>query len=313
MPNQEVIHTEKLTMDFGFVRAVDNLSINVRQGKSVGFLGPNGSGKTTTIKIMTNLLKATSGKTYLMGVDVSKQPRKALSKIGTIVEVPEFYPFFTPTETLNYLGKLRGMRAADIRKRSAEILQMVRLYECKDNRIGKFSKGMKQRLNIAQALLHEPELLILDEPTTGLDPRGMVEVREILNRLRAENYTLFMSSHLISEIQETCDSVAMIDNGKLLVYGSVENLSRIAVMNQIEVDLAEEPSKESLERVARFKDVKNVRIQSPLKMYIDFRGQPNSRNLLLREMLAAGMNVLSFNPHGLPLESLYMQLVSESR
>ena len=232
---------------------------------------------------------------------------------GTAPEIADSLKKLSPPQTLNYLGKIRGMRGADIRRRSSELLEMVRLSECKHSRIGKFSKGMKQRLNIAQALLHEPEILILDEPTTGLDPRGMVEVRGILNRLRDENYTLFMSSHLLPEIQETCDSVAMIDNGRLLVYDSVENLSRVAVMNQIEVDLAEKPSQESLDRVARFKDVRSVRIQGPLKMYVDYRGEPNCRSLLLREMLAAGMNVLSFNPHGLPLESLYMQLVSESR
>lgn len=313
MAMQEVIHTENLTKDFGFVRAVDNLSLNVRRGKSVGFLGPNGSGKSTTIKMMTNLINATSGSAYLMGIDVRKQPRKALANVGAIVEVPEFYPYLTPTETFNYLGKIRGMRTAEIKRKSDELLRMVRLLEWRDSRIGKFSKGMKQRLAIAQALLHEPEILILDEPTTGLDPRGMVEIREILRQLKAEGYTLFMSSHLLPEVQEICDSVAMIDNGKILVYDSVENLSRIAVMNQIEVDLAEAPSDESLGRIARFEGVKDIKNPNPLKISIEYTGETNSRHQLLQEMLAAGMKVLSFNPHGLPLENLYMQLVKESR
>ena len=205
------------------------------------------------------------------------------------------------------------MSEKEIDARSKELLHTVKLTEWEDKRIGKFSKGMKQRLAIAQALLHEPEILILDEPTTGLDPRGMVEVRQILNHLRKEGYTIFMSSHLLPEVQEVCDSVAVIDYGKLLVYDSVEKLSKMANMTRIEVYLAEAPSKEALDRISSFKYVKNVERPAPLMMYLEYTGEVDQRYLLLKEMLDADMKVISFNPRGLALENLYMQLIGDSR
>jgi len=313
MSSQDIIHIENLTKDFGMVKAVDNLNLDVREGTAVGFLGPNGAGKTTTIKILTNLITSTSGKAYLNGIDITKDPRHALVNVGAVVETPEFYPFLTPIETLGYLGKIRGMNNSEISKKGEELLVKVKLEKWKNIRIGKFSKGMKQRLAIAQALLHEPEILILDEPTTGLDPRGMVEVREILMGLRNEGYTIFMSSHLLPEIQETCDYVAMIDFGKLLVYDSVEKLSSMAIMNHIEIDLAEAPSKEAMEKIGSLKTVKNVQRPSPLRIFIEFTGEPNQRYQLLKELLAADFKVISFNPRGLALENLYMQMIQDSR
>lgn len=313
MAAEGIIHLENLTKDFGIVRAVDSLSLDVKQGASVGFLGPNGAGKTTTIKILTNLINATSGKAHMLGIDVTKEPRKALANVGAVVETPEFYPFLTPVETLSYLGRIRGMGAGEIKSKSDELLATVKLTEWKDKRIGKFSKGMKQRLAIAQALLHEPEILILDEPTSGLDPRGMVEIREILNRLRGEGYTLFMSSHLLPEVQEVCNYVAVIDYGKLLVYDTVDKLSKMANMSQIEVVMAEVPSKESLDRIAAFKGVKNIQRPAPLTLYLEYTGDPALRYLLLKEMLDADMKVITFNPRGLALENLYMQLIGDSR
>ena len=295
------------------MKAVNNLSLDVKQGAAVGFLGPNGAGKTTTIKILTNLIKATSGKAHLLGVDVTKEPRNALANVGAVVETPEFYPFLTPLETLSYLGRIRGMESKEISSKSEEVLKMVKLSEWKDKRIGKFSKGMKQRLAIAQALLHEPEILILDEPTSGLDPRGMVEIRDILNHLRNEGYTLFISSHLLPEVQEICSHVALIDYGKLLVYDTVEKLSKMANMDRIEIIVAEVPSAEALARLSRFKDVKNIERPAPLKIYLEYSGDPATRYLLLKEMLDADIRVITFNPRGLALENLYMQLVGDSR
>jgi len=313
MTTQGIIHIENLTKDFGTVRAVNDLCLDIKEGTTVGFLGPNGAGKTTTIKILTNLIHATSGKAYMLGIDVTKEPRDALTNVGAVVETPEFYPFLTPIETLAYLGKIRGMHPDEIERRTAELLKTVKLTEWKDQRIGKFSKGMKQRLAIAQAMLHEPEILILDEPTSGLDPRGMVEVRDILNVLHSEGYTIFMSSHLLAEVQETCNYVAMIDYGKLLIYDTADKLAKMANMNQIEIVLADAPSKEALERIARFKDVAKIQQPAPLRLYLEYSGDPNTRYLLLKEMLAADMKVLTFNPRGLALENLYMQLVGDSR
>ncbi|HDP96108.1 MAG TPA: ABC transporter ATP-binding protein, partial [Euryarchaeota archaeon] len=266
------IHIERLTKDYGFVRAVDNLTLDVRRGTTVGFLGPNGAGKSTTIKILTNLITATDGFAFLNGVDVTKKPKLALADVGSVVETPEFYPYLTPRETLSYIGKLRGLSTKDITDRSKELLDLVKLEEWKDQRIGKFSKGMKQRLAIAQALLHEPQILILDEPTSGLDPRGMVEVREILQALKSDCYTIFMSSHLLAEVQEICDHVALIDHGKLLQYDTVENLSNMARTNVIGIDLAEAPPEGIVDQLGRLENVGRVQLVSPLRILIEYTG-----------------------------------------
>ncbi len=166
------IATEHLSKKYGQYVALNDLNLTVEKGVCVGYLGPNGAGKTTTIKILTNLLRATGGKAYLNGEDIIRHPKAALDHVGAVVETPEFYSQLTPRECLAYLGKIRGIANEAIAERTQVVLEQVKLLEVVDNRTGTFSKGMKQRLAVAQALLHEPSILILDEPTSGLDPRG---------------------------------------------------------------------------------------------------------------------------------------------
>jgi ABC-2 type transport system ATP-binding protein len=279
----------------------------------VGFLGPNGAGKTTTIKILTNLISPTSGKAMLEGVDVVTNPKKALSHVGAVVETPEFYPYLTPVETLAYLGRIRGMSMADIRKRTNDVLTEVKLEEWRSTRIGKFSKGMKQRLAIAQALMHEPEILILDEPTSGLDPRGMVEVREILRRLKKQDYTIFMSSHLLLEVQEICDSAALIDRGKLLVYDSIDNLKSLTKVVKIEITASTEMNQATLDKVRSLKSVRAIEPVNSHTVVVTYEGPLDSRAELLLSVQAMGVRITGFSPVGLPLEMMYMDLVKESR
>lgn len=308
-----MIELQNLSKSFGTIKAVDNLSLKVPKGQTVGFLGPNGAGKTTTIKIMTNLITATSGRALLRGVDVVTDPKQALSSVGAVVETPEFYPYLTPLETLEYLGRIRGMSSAEIKARSAEVLQEVKLKEWGTTRVGKFSKGMKQRLAIAQALLHEPEILILDEPTTGLDPRGMVEVREIIKQLKKQGYTIFMSSHLLVEVQEVCDSAALIDRGKLLVYDSIENLKRLTKIAKIEITSANEMSQAEIERMRALPKVRAVEPINSHTAIVTYEGSVEERGDLLLAVQAMGLKVTGFSPVGLPLELMYMDLVKESR
>jgi len=248
-----------LTKDFDGFRAVDDLSLTVRQGSFLGFLGPNGAGKTTTIKILTNLLSASGGSASLNGIDVVQHPKEALAQVGAVVETPEFYPYLTPNETLAYLGEIRGMSKEDISRRTKEVLETVKMTEWADKRIGKFSKGMKQRVAIAQAMLHEPSVIILDEPTSGLDPRGMYEVREILSELKKQDYTIFMSSHLLNEVQEVCSDVALINRGRLLKTGSVEELLEQASVKRIEVLTIQHMSGELLNSISKIEGVQELR------------------------------------------------------
>ena len=222
---REAIVIENLSKYYSKFLALDNLSLRIAENENVGLLGPNGAGKSTTLKILCGLIRSSSGAAYIDGIDVAKKPEQALSRIGAIVETPEFYPFLTPQETLSYFGRLRGMRGDGLRHRIKEVIRLVKLEEWVTVKIEKFSRGMKQRLAVAQALLHDPPILILDEPGLGLDPRGVVEFREIIAGVGKEKTVLF-ASHQLVEVAQICNKVAIIDHGKLLAYDSISELEK---------------------------------------------------------------------------------------
>jgi ABC-2 type transport system ATP-binding protein len=216
---------ENLSRYYGKFLALDGLSLMVPEKENIGLLGPNGAGKSTTLKILCGLIKPTSGKAYIDGIDVVAHPEQALQRIGAIIETPEFYSFLTPVDTLNYFGQLRGMKGEALNKRVKELIALVGLEKWSKEKIGKFSRGMKQRLGLAQTLLHDPPVLILDEPSLGLDPRGVVEFREIIKGAGKEK-TVFFASHQLVEVTQICSKVAIINNGKLLAYDSIVELEK---------------------------------------------------------------------------------------
>ncbi len=219
-PSLEAVN---VTKKFGSFTAVNDLNLKITGAKCVGFLGPNGAGKTTTMKMFTGLITATKGNTLINGVDVRKDKKAALASCATLIETPEIYPSLTPREALTMLCEIRGVSKEDRNKRIDEALAQVKMQDWEDKKTGSFSKGMKQRVNVASTLLSDPEVIILDEPSTGLDPRGMSEVRDIVKSLG--NRLVFMSSHLLAEVTEVCQEVALIDHGKLLVYDTIDNIT----------------------------------------------------------------------------------------
>jgi ABC-2 type transport system ATP-binding protein len=309
----EPIVIEHLSKDFSGFKAVDDLNIVVKKASFMGFLGPNGAGKTTTIKVLTNLLKATSGSAMLNGIDVTRDPKDALAQIGAVVETPEFYPYLTPNETLAYMGELRGMTSEDIKSRSKEVLETVKMTEWADKRIGKFSKGMKQRIAIAQAIIHEPLIVILDEPTSGLDPRGMFEVREILAELKKQDYTVFMSSHLLNEVQDVCDEVALINRGKLLKSGTVKELVASNDSRRLEIKIKQKITTETVNKISKFDNVSELEPAGDYIMVLSVKGGDDAQIALLKELLGLKLDVISFKESGVALENLYMSLIKESR
>jgi ABC-2 type transport system ATP-binding protein len=306
----EPIVIEHLSKQYGKLLAVNDLSLAVERGVCVGFLGPNGAGKTTTIKILTSLLRATNGKGYLNGVDVIRHPKAALDGVGAVVETPELYPQLTPDECLSYVGTIRGMSGEAIVERSHAVLEQVKLLEVADKRTGQFSKGMKQRLAIAQALLHEPSILILDEPTSGLDPRGMVEVRDIIKGLIKTDITILMSSHLLYEVQEVCDKVAIIDRGVLLTYDSVKNLSAGQDVT-VTITTLDPITRPEFEAIKALKDVTSVKRTETLALKLSFSGGPETQFRVLRGILNTGVKVVSYMPQRAAIEDVYLQFVSE--
>jgi len=307
----EVITTEGLTKYYGKLLALDNLSIKIAKGRCVGFLGPNGAGKSTTIKILCNLIRPTRGKAYVLGFNVSTEAQKALKNIGAIVEVPEFYPYLNPNEVLSYLGKLRGMSDAALKEKIGKVLELVRLQEWANTKIGNFSRGMKQRLGIAQAILHDPTVLILDEPALGLDPRGMYEIREIIKSLVKEEKTIFLASHMLHEVREICDSVALINKGKLIAYDTMENLERIFKVQQIEIEIIKPINEKQKEKIGGFEAVKQVSVQEN-NITVEFEGDEAQRaeflNFLVKKV---GLSITSFKSSSKGLEEIYLRLVKE--
>jgi len=310
---EEAIKTEALTKNYNGFRALDRLDLTVQKGRIVGFLGPNGAGKTTTIKILTRLLRPTAGQAYLWGKDVANNPRGAMERVGAVVETPELYPELTPREILAYVGSLRDMSKDEIRRRTSAVLGEVKMSEWADQRTGNFSKGMKQRVAIAQALLDEPDLLILDEPTNGLDPRGMAEVRDVIRGLGKRGVTVFMSSHLLYEVQETCDRVALINKGKLLVYDDMDRIALLKKGGRVEVEALAEIPADIADRVRVLPGVTGVQDPDGTRMTVDFADGGEERAAVLEQLLAWGVRVRSFKDLAMPLESVYLDLIQESR
>ena len=233
---------ENLSKYYNKFLALDNLCLKVVGNGNIGLLGPNGAGKSTTLKILCGLIRLSSGAAYIDGINVVEKPEQALSRIGTIVETPEFYPFLTPEETLSYFGRLRGMWGDGLKRRIKEVIRIVKLEDWNAVKIEKFSRGMKQRLAVAQALLHDPPILLLDEPALGLDPRGVMEFRQIIREAGKEK-TIFFASHQLVEVAQICSQVAIIDHGKLLVYDSITRLKeKYQSLERAYLTLTGEPS-----------------------------------------------------------------------
>ena len=303
-----VIAIKGITKQFGNFSALDNLSLEINENRCLGFLGPNGAGKTTLIKILTGLIKPNAGTIYIDGIDVSKNSTTVLSKIGAVVETPEFYSYLTPYDVLSFFGKLRGIPKKTLDEKINSTLELVGLEKWSRKKIGKFSKGMKQRLALASALIHEPPILILDEPTTGLDPRGSVEIREIINSLKKSGKTIFFSSHLLNEVQETCDEIALIDKGKLIRQAEISDFG--GKLTKIEIATLKPIDDYEMKLILKIEGVESAKLEGD-KFTISISGDKQRRANLLKELQKIGLEIISFKPSS-DLESLYMDNISES-
>jgi len=308
----EAVHLSKT---YGSFNALVDLNLKIEGSKCVGFLGPNGAGKTTTLKIFTDLIRATKGEALINGENVHTHKKAALGSVGTLIETPEIYPSLTPREALAMVAEIRGVPRVERKKRIEEVVAQVKMEEWLDKRVGKFSKGMKQRIDIAASLLNDPTILLLDEPSTGLDPRGMSEVRDIVKALKTKNRLIFMSSHILSEVAEICDEVAMIDHGKLLVYDTLANVTAkfSGDVNVVEVGLlkpldpiliATTISKIPGIVTAEKMDERNVRIK--------YSGGLDTQARILSDLLKQNVPVLSYRPASSALEDVYLNLIKET-
>ena len=273
--NDLILKTENLTKRYGKRLAVDHINLEVFRGDVFGFLGPNGAGKSTTIRMLLSLIEPTDGTVYLFGSNVRKD-REVLGRVGGLVERPDFYNYLSGKRNLEIVGALYGKVDG---KRILEVLDLVGLQGRENDRVKSYSHGMKQRLGIAQALLVEPEFLILDEPTNGLDPQGMKEIRELIHALANEKgMTIFLSSHLLHEVEQVATRMAIIHKGELVTQGKViELLNREAISVQIFIDRKEE----AIARLASFSWVSDVRDSSDYLMCLMPESKLAETNTLL--------------------------------
>ena len=231
--SDKIIEVNNLSKKFKDIKAVNNLNLNVFRGDVFGFLGPNGAGKSTTIRMLLSLITPSQGDIKIFGMPLKEKRNPILRKIGAIVEKPDFYGYLTAFKNLEILGRFSGTDTS--KKRIMEILELVGLEKRYKSKVKTFSHGMKQRLGIAQALLHDPDLIILDEPTTGLDPQGMKEIRElIINLSKERNKTIFLSSHILYEVELVANRMIILNKGKTQVEGYVEDLLNA---NQLQVTI----------------------------------------------------------------------------
>ena len=311
-PSVEAVNLSK---KFGAFVAVSNLNLKIEGSKCVGFLGPNGAGKTTTLKMFTDLIRPSSGHALINGVNVHANKKEALASVGTLIETPEIYPSLTPREALMMIAEIRGISAEARKEKIQEVVAEVRMEQWIDKRVGKFSKGMKQRICIASALLSDPKILLLDEPTTGLDPRGMSEVRDIVKSLKGKKRLIFMSSHLLSEVSEVCDEVAMIDHGKLIVYDTIANVTAkfSGGGNVVEIGL-HKPIDELLlvNNIAKLPDVIGADKKDDKTLIIRFSGGSDVQERLLADLVRLNIGVISYKPSASELEDAYLKLIKDT-
>jgi ABC-2 type transport system ATP-binding protein len=310
MPSIEAIN---LTKQYGEFCALSDLNLKIEGAKCVGFLGPNGSGKTTTLKMFTDLIRPTKGQALINGINVHTEKKKALASVGTLIETPEIYSSLTPREALSMIAEIRGISAQDRIKQVETVVAEVHMEEWIDKRVGKFSKGMKQRICIASALLGNPSIILLDEPTTGLDPRGMSEVRDIIKSLKGKNRLIFMSSHILSEVSDVCDEVAMIDHGKLIVYDTLSNVTArfSGGNNVVEVGLARPVENKIVTQIiTALPSVIKAEKTDDKNLKIIFNGGLDVQERLLNDIVKLNIGVISYKASSSELEDVYLKLIT---
>lgn len=297
----EIVGVEK---EFGKTKILKGVNFDVPEHSVFGFLGQNGAGKTTTMKIVLGLLKPDAGLVRVFGEPVSYGETKTNRMIGYLPDVPEFYGYMTPKEYLRLCGEIAGMSGHDIKVKSENLLELVGLKECK-KRIGAFSRGMKQRLGIAQALLNEPQLLICDEPTSALDPVGRKEILDILSKVK-ERTTVVFSTHILSDVERICDQIAILHNGTIAMSGELKELKARYAKNQLELVFRNEWDKERFMEHAKMQEYGKSIQEEELHLFIE---DTDAAGEILNLLSASQLVPIKFEQKEATLEKLFLEVV----
>lgn len=311
-----MIKVENLSKRYARNVAVDDVSFEAQKGQIVGFLGPNGAGKTTTMRILTCFLPPTSGTANVAGFDVMQQPLEVKKRIGYLPETPPLYPDMEVGEYLSFVGRLKGIRGGDIARRVTDVSERCAIADVRNKLIHKLSKGYRQRVGLAQAIIHNPDVLILDEPTSGLDPKQITETRSLIKSL-AGDHTIILSTHILPEVEQICEQVVIISKGKIVAKDSVDNLTN-RLRGSESIAVAVEARTGSIEPAAvqeRLEQVPGVSRVLPrdsrangLMFELESIQGRSIRGDVARSIVDAGWNLTELRPVAISLEEVFLQL-----
>ena len=308
----EAIRCDNLSKRFGKFTALDGLNLSVEKGGAFGFLGPNGAGKTTTLRLFTGLTNPSEGRVWVAGEDVSGRSLALRSKVGYLPESPAFYGWMTGREFLRFTGELYGLDVRASRIRAAELLNQVDLSDAADRKVKGYSRGMQQRLGLAQAMMHRPEVLFLDEPASALDPMGRREMMETMLSLKGET-TIFLSTHILADVERVCDQVAFVNRGKLVSTGRIDELREGRQRSVFEMVFEEDPGPMAT-RLAGLPWIKSMERAGRSERQV-FRVDVNDIALAKKELprlvYESGLTLLKYELDSPSLEDVFMELMGE--
>ena len=309
-----MIEVQHLTKRYGRVTAVNDVSFRVERGEILGFLGPNGAGKTTTMRILTGYMPATEGKAIVAGFDVFDQPLEAKRRTGYLPETPPLYPDMSVVEYLDFVAKIKGVPSADRRARVQYVMDRTRIADMTNRLCGKLSKGYRQRVGLASALIHNPDVLILDEPTAGLDPKQIIETRELIKEL-AGDHTIILSTHILPEVAQSCQRVVIINKGHVVAVDTPDNLTarlRGSETMYLQVDASGADPAASLGGVPGVTRVVEADRRDGMIGYeVDSESGRDVRRDLARAVVGSGWGLLEMRPMRMSLEDVFLSLTTE--
>jgi ABC-2 type transport system ATP-binding protein len=312
-----VIEVQHLSKRYGRVTAVDDVSFRVERGEILGFLGPNGAGKTTTMRILTGYMPASDGKAIVAGFDVFDQPIEAKRRTGYLPETPPLYPDMSVLEYLTFVAKIKGVPAAERTQRVKTVMERTRIADMANRQCGKLSKGYKQRVGLAQALIHNPDVLILDEPTAGLDPKQIIETRELIKHL-AGDHTIVLSTHILPEVSQTCQRVVIINKGRVVAVDTPDNLTarlRGSETMYVQVDLSGTDATAVTTALGRVAGVTRVAESDRRERLAGFEVESESghdvRRDLAKSVVSNGWGLLELRPMRMSLEEIFLSLTTD--
>jgi ABC-2 type transport system ATP-binding protein len=314
-----MITVKELTKRYARNTAVDHISFEIQKGQIVGFLGPNGAGKTTTMRMLTCFLPPTAGTATVAGFDVLEEPMEVKKRIGYLPETPPLYPEMRTGEYLEFVGSLKGLRKPELGKRVDYVCERCAVTDVRDKLISKLSKGYRQRVGLAQAIIHNPEVLILDEPTAGLDPKQINETRDLIKSL-AGDHTIILSTHILPEVEQTCEQVIIINKGKVIATDSVNNLqNRARGAESVIVEVAgrngavdSAPIQNLLEKVSGVSKVLFREKREARHVFEVESGKGRMvRGDLARAVVEAGWDLNELRPSAMSLEEVFLQLTGQ--